>query len=256
MSDEILHVTELFSLDDVSFIKTCYKILLRRDADNSGIRYYMGRLATGHSREGVIYDLVRSKEYDKSHILVGLDKIIKRESIRQTWFFRAFLNRYLEGTKNIVVESREKIAMFPERRISGEKELVQQDNLMINQGLSLNTIEGNFKTDGKIEHYEEFNSENESHILTIKASKKTLKIDDRMVYDRPFFNKILAIKLDHRGDLILFYPALASCAINIQKLKLMCLLGLGTSSSCRHGVLQIISLFTTSSKLFLLNLRN
>ena len=225
MSDEILHVTELFSLDDVSFIEACYKILLRREVDNSGLRYYMGRLATGHSRESVIYDLARSREYDKSNKLIGLEKIIKRESIRQTWFFRLFLNRRRGEINSIVVGSREKIVLSSARRSVEAKGLAQQDNLIMNLGSSLNTTEGKFQTDSKIKDCKELNPERESHILTIKASKKTLKIDDSIVYDRPYFNKILAIKLDHRGDLILFYPALTKLRNKYPKAQIDVLVG-------------------------------
>lgn len=217
MSDEILHVTELFSLDDIPFVEACYKLLLRREADNSGLRYYLGRLAIGYSRESIIYDLTRSKEYNNKNSLIGLEKIIKQEKMRQNWLFRIFIKnrpRRIDGT--ISIGSRDKSSMLSVSQIAKINEHSQsksQDGEVL------------FYYDKLISLQQDPQKQSVNNNIDIKSSKKTLKIDDTIVYERPLFNKILAIKLDHRGDLILFHPALKKLRNRYPKAQIDVLVG-------------------------------
>lgn len=222
MNDKILHVTELFALDDLSFINNSYNLLLRREPDNAGRRYYIGRLALGYGRGSIIYDLTKSKEYNQKNTLIGLEQLILQEKMRRNWLFRFFMPKLRNGNNTTVsLGSCEKSIMFPVVQLDRKDEQVEQDNNGTNVASSLEIIESQLLVDGSKDQYcEALMSDNVmistqyrcdhniNEKMNINVSKKTLKIDDTMVYGRPRFNKIIAIKLDHMGDLILFHPAL------------------------------------------------
>ena len=217
MNDKILHITELFGLDDLSFINNAYNLLLGREPDNAGRRYYMGRMAIGYSRSSIIYDLVQSNEYNKNNTVIGLQRLIMQEKMRRNWLFRFFMPKQRDwNNATMSFGLREKSIMFPIAQLNKEKEQNEQDQNEINlrSCLEMETqiLVGDRKAKNiealmpdKIKKPTDFNINKK---INIHTSKHTLMIDDAMIYGRPLFNKIIAIKLDHRGDLILFYPAL------------------------------------------------
>lgn len=81
---KIQHITELFSFDGERFVEIAYENLLRRPVDEQGMRYYLGRLALGHSRQSILLQLAQSPELrDITHIQ-GLPQLIKQERFRQS----------------------------------------------------------------------------------------------------------------------------------------------------------------------------
>ena len=53
------------NLNDEEFIKTAYKTLLGRDADEAGLKYWKEQLQNGVSREELIDQFLDSKEFKK-----------------------------------------------------------------------------------------------------------------------------------------------------------------------------------------------
>ncbi|MFM0731003.1 FkbM family methyltransferase [Paraburkholderia sediminicola] len=53
---------ELLSLSDEAFIRATFRTVLGREADQTGIDYYLNRLSAGYSKTHVLKDIVRSDE--------------------------------------------------------------------------------------------------------------------------------------------------------------------------------------------------
>jgi len=89
----IHHITELFSRDGREFVIECYRNLLRREPDERGLNYYLGRLAEGHGKASVIAQLALSTECRPHDQINGLKNLIANERRTQHWFFGKFGNR-------------------------------------------------------------------------------------------------------------------------------------------------------------------
>ncbi len=83
---QVQNITELFSLSDVEFVTEAYRNLLGREPDERGLRYYLGRLARGYSRESVIAQLVDAPGAKHPEQIKGLPKLLKTHAWRKTWF--------------------------------------------------------------------------------------------------------------------------------------------------------------------------
>ncbi len=83
---QVQNITELFSLSDVEFVIEAYRNLLGREPDEHGLRYYLGRLARGYSRESVIAQLVDAPDAKHPEQIKGLPKLLKTHAWRKTWF--------------------------------------------------------------------------------------------------------------------------------------------------------------------------
>ncbi|WP_414040098.1 DUF4214 domain-containing protein [Acidithiobacillus sp. M4-SHS-6] len=83
----IQHITELFALDGPKFIREAYCNLLQHDPDTQGMAYYLGRLAQGHSKESIIFQLARSSECRPHQEILGLEALVKAERRAQHWFW-------------------------------------------------------------------------------------------------------------------------------------------------------------------------
>jgi len=88
----IQHITELFALNGGAFITEAYRNLLKREPDEHGMVYYLGRLAQGHSKETVIAQLARSNECRPHHEIVGLKQLIREDRFTKSWL-RIFIRR-------------------------------------------------------------------------------------------------------------------------------------------------------------------
>jgi hypothetical protein len=86
----IQHITELFALDGPDFVIEAYRSLLQREPDPHGLAYYLGRLAQGHGKASVIYQLTKSSDCRPHHDIQGLEALIKNEKRSQHWLFRLF----------------------------------------------------------------------------------------------------------------------------------------------------------------------
>lgn len=84
----IQHITELFAFDGREFIKETYCNLLRREPDEQGIAYYLGRLAQGHGKAAVIAQLAKSPECRPYDEIKGLKQLITEERRATHWFWR------------------------------------------------------------------------------------------------------------------------------------------------------------------------
>lgn len=88
---KIQNVTELFGLDDREFISSAFENLIGRKPDDQGMRYYLGRLALGNSRQSVILQLAKSDEALGGSTIHGLNKLIKQEQFNQSVLGRFLL---------------------------------------------------------------------------------------------------------------------------------------------------------------------
>ncbi|HQT42584.1 MAG TPA: DUF4214 domain-containing protein [Halothiobacillus sp.] len=96
---EIMHITELFALDDEAFIQAAYRCLLNREPDQHGMAYYLGRLAQGYDKAAVIAQLAQSPECRPVGEIKGLGKLMTDERRAWHWFWGLFGQRHrLERT--------------------------------------------------------------------------------------------------------------------------------------------------------------
>ncbi|MBE7565877.1 glycosyltransferase [Acidithiobacillus sp. HP-11] len=89
----IQHINELFALDGRLFVTEAYRILLKREPDEGGINYYLGRLARGYSKAAVIAQLAKSTECRPVDEIDGLKELIANEGRAQHWFWGLFGQR-------------------------------------------------------------------------------------------------------------------------------------------------------------------
>lgn len=87
----IKHINELFALNNSAFVVEAYHNLLQRKPDQHGLSYYLGRLALGHSRSSIIFQLTKSNEYRPNHTIGGLEELLAREKKYSHWFYRLFM---------------------------------------------------------------------------------------------------------------------------------------------------------------------
>lgn len=90
-NDNIQNIVELFSFDGADFIEAAYQCLLGRTPDASGLRYYLGRLALGYSKESVIEQIALSNECRTAKNIIGLEKLLKIHRRKRHFLWRYFL---------------------------------------------------------------------------------------------------------------------------------------------------------------------
>lgn len=101
----ITNINELFSLEKHCFIASAYKILIGRDADEHGMRYYLGRMAIGYSMVDVIDQLARSPECKVRGKIEGLDMLLRNNRRQKHWFWRFFVWPRTENYMKVEVDS-------------------------------------------------------------------------------------------------------------------------------------------------------
>jgi hypothetical protein len=89
----VQHITELFALDGREFITEAYRNLLKRETDEHGMAYYLGRLAQGYGKAAVIAQLAQSTECRPLDQIKGLKKLVADERRAQHWFWGLFEQR-------------------------------------------------------------------------------------------------------------------------------------------------------------------
>jgi hypothetical protein len=122
----VQHITELFALDGREFITEAYRNLLKREPDEHGMAYYLGRLAQGYGKAAVIAQLAQSPECRPLDQIKGLKKLVADERRAQHWFWGLF------GYRNRV----EKIlnsSLLPVARIEQHLQLLHESILLQGQ---------------------------------------------------------------------------------------------------------------------------
>lgn len=89
----IQNITELFALDGNVFIAEAYRNLLKREPDEHGMAYYLGRLAQGYSKAAVIAQLAQSPECRPLDEIKGLKKLVAEERRARHWLWGLFGRR-------------------------------------------------------------------------------------------------------------------------------------------------------------------
>lgn len=89
----IQNIYELFVLDGQDFIREAYRNLLKREPDEHGMAYYLGRLAAGYSKASIIMKLAESKESCPHDEIKGLGQLIKSEKYNNNWLIGLFGRR-------------------------------------------------------------------------------------------------------------------------------------------------------------------
>lgn len=89
----ITNIDELFVHDGDEFVIEAYRNLLKREPDDHGLLYYLGRLAQGCSKIDVIAQLAKSPECRPLDEIAGLKKITLDEQRATSWFWRWFGRR-------------------------------------------------------------------------------------------------------------------------------------------------------------------
>jgi hypothetical protein len=124
---QIQHITELFSFDGETFVIEVYRYLLGRDPDESGLRYYLGRLALGYGKAGVVIQLAKSPECRPHNELIGLKPFLAEQRRAGHWLWGRW-NRHAQ------------MARIWQSGITGLGQIVQQ--LATQQG-AINTLNQN-----------------------------------------------------------------------------------------------------------------
>ncbi|UCV20753.1 FkbM family methyltransferase [Ferribacterium limneticum] len=84
----IYHINGLALLDGEEFVTALYQLLLKRDPDNTGMQYYLGRLSNGCRKSQLIWQLSKSNEFTSDiEDIPGLKLIIQHEKRRAYWIF-------------------------------------------------------------------------------------------------------------------------------------------------------------------------
>lgn len=89
----IQHITELFALDGRDFVTEAYRNLLRREPDEQGMRYYLGRLGLGYGKTSIILQLARSADCQPIEEIPGLKQFIADEKTENHWLWGWFSRR-------------------------------------------------------------------------------------------------------------------------------------------------------------------
>jgi hypothetical protein len=89
----IQNIYELLGLDGQDFIREAYCNLLKREPDEHGMAYYLGRLAAGYSKANIIMNLADSKESCPHDEINGLGQLIRSEKYRNNWLIGLFCRR-------------------------------------------------------------------------------------------------------------------------------------------------------------------
>jgi hypothetical protein len=90
---QIQHVTELFSFEGEDFIREVYINLLGREADEWGLRYYLGRLALGDDKADIISQIAGSSESCSPEAVKGLGALLIEQNRRRHWFWGIWRRR-------------------------------------------------------------------------------------------------------------------------------------------------------------------
>lgn len=89
---EVVSVDQLMAIDGVDFVRTAYRKLLLREADEGGIQTYRRAMEAGRSKAAVIYSLCISAEGKAADAnLVGLDGLLVRQRKMRRWPVRKLL---------------------------------------------------------------------------------------------------------------------------------------------------------------------
>lgn len=86
----IKNIEELFVHDGSAFVTEVYRNLLKREPDEHGLMYYLGRLAQGYSKAEVIAQLAKSAECETQNEIVGLKKLMVETQRAKSWYWRLF----------------------------------------------------------------------------------------------------------------------------------------------------------------------
>ena len=62
----IKNIVDLLRVDKSNFIETCYKQLLNRSPDKSGINYYSTLLKNNRGKSKILKSILRSEEYKQA----------------------------------------------------------------------------------------------------------------------------------------------------------------------------------------------
>ncbi|MBU2811778.1 DUF4214 domain-containing protein [Acidithiobacillus thiooxidans] len=87
----IKNIEELFVLDGRDFVTEVYRNLLKREPDEQGLRYYLGRMAQGHNKPEIIAQIAKSPECCTLDKIVGLKKLTVDVQRSNSWFWRWFV---------------------------------------------------------------------------------------------------------------------------------------------------------------------
>lgn len=60
------------NIDDAEYITRLYRTFMNREADNSGINYWLGEISNGASRESIFYGFVNSPEWADTCLTYGI----------------------------------------------------------------------------------------------------------------------------------------------------------------------------------------
>ncbi|QFG79584.1 DUF4214 domain-containing protein [Acidithiobacillus sp. 'AMD consortium'] len=138
----VKHIVELFALDGRDFITEAYRNLLKREPDEDGLMYYIGRLAQGNSKDTVIAQLAESPECRPLNEIAGLEKITVDAQRSKNWFWRWFsrpghLERAVySGTSRIDAQftrTNQHLASLQEALQIAAKDHAQQMEVLIHQ---------------------------------------------------------------------------------------------------------------------------
>lgn len=127
----VQHITELFSLDGHVFVTAVYRNLLKREPDEHGMAYYLGRLGQGFGKAAVIAQLAQSPECRPLDEIKGLKKLIVDVRRAQHWFWGQFGHR--NRVERILHSSLEPVA-----RIEQQLQFLQE--VILSQGQQIGDL--------------------------------------------------------------------------------------------------------------------
>lgn len=116
----IISVAELYSYEDVAFIRRAYAAILGRFPDPGGERYYLARLRAGYSKAHILGQLYHSRENSGAVVsVIGLQSMLRKHRCA-SWFGLRSLARALGYPEGNSASERQNRALL--RELAGIRE--------------------------------------------------------------------------------------------------------------------------------------
>ncbi len=204
-----LHIHDLLSYHDESFITHAFQALLLRQPDSEGMLYYLSKLRNGTmSKLQIIHELMESGEgVNRSSEIAGLQKMLKREQIKSIFIDkipgiryifkiiygwirypkeRAYLDRLEKHYFALFTEQSHVNTSYMERIevLTNEVHMLCADLADMNVRLQHNHHAGNQLADQQVRTEQQLNT----FITEIQNERQAIKDEEEGVYNSFYVN--------------------------------------------------------------------
>lgn len=225
----VRHIVELFALEGEAFVTEAYRSLFGREPDVHGMAYYLGRMAQGHGKAGVIAQLAKSRECRSYDEVEGLKALLRNEFRKSRWYWSIFKHRdrremasqsaivslerierqlgalhsaalaQVQQTTYLVQQRAQEMSAVPVTSISGTAEKTWLAKDTVSQ-LFMRVLGREPESEDAITHHARFRSRVELHDALIRSDEFQSRIKALPEYARNILRRQLRIQLAQYGD--------------------------------------------------------